>query len=124
MTLQNSIISIDNLRIHAFHGVLPQERNVGADFLISLHIHYNIYKAMESDDVADTLNYAEACQIVTQEMETPSNLLEHVAGRICKALFSRFPQATAISLKLTKLNPPMGADCDGASVKVEVRRKE
>jgi len=124
MTLQNSIISIDNLRIHAFHGVLPQERNVGADFLISLHIHYNIYKAMESDDVADTLNYAEACQIVTQEMETPSNLLEHVAGRICKALFSRFPQATAISLKLTKLNPPMGADCDGASVEVEVRRKE
>jgi len=124
MTLQNSIISIDNLRIHAFHGVLPQERNVGADFLISLHIHYNIYKAMESDDVADTLNYAEACQIMTQEMETPSNLLEHVAGRICKALFSRFPQATAISLKLTKLNPPMGADCDGASVEVEVRRKE
>jgi len=124
MTLQNSIISIDNLRIHAFHGVLPQERNVGADFLISLHIHYNINKAMESDDVADTLNYAEACQIMTQEMETPSNLLEHVAGRICKALFSRFPQATAISLKLTKLNPPMGADCDGASVEVEVRRKE
>ncbi len=124
MTLQNSIISIDRLRIHAFHGVMAQEQKVGADFLVSLHIHYNIWKAMETDDVADTLNYAEACQVVREEMKTPSKLLEHVAGRICKAIFKHFPQATAISLKLTKLNPPMGADCDGASVEVEVRRKE
>ena len=120
MTLRNSIISIENLRIHAFHGVMEQERNVGADFLLSLHIHYNIGKAMETDEVADTLNYAEACEVVTQEMKIPSKLLEHVAGRICKALFQRFPQATAISLKLTKQNPPMGADCDGASLEVHV----
>ena len=120
MTLRNSTISIENLRIHAFHGVMEQERNVGADFLLSLHIHYNISKAMETDEVADTLNYAEVCEVVTQEMKTPSKLLEHVAGRICKALFLRFPQATAISLKLTKQNPPMGADCDGASVEVHV----
>ena len=120
MTLRNSIISIENLRIHAFHGVMEQERNVGADFLLSLHIHYNIGKAMETDEVADTLNYAEVCEVVTQEMKTPSKLLEHVAGRICKALFQRFPQATAISLKLTKQNPPMGADCDGASLEVHV----
>ena len=120
MTLRNSIISIENLRIHAFHGVMEQERNVGADFLLSLHIHYNISKAMETDEVADTLNYAEVCEVVTQEMKTPSKLLEHVAGRICKALFLRFPQATAINLKLTKQNPPMGADCDGASVEVHV----
>ena len=120
MTLRNSTISIENLRIHAFHGVMEQERNVGADFLLSLHIHYNISKAMETDEVADTLNYAEVCEVVTQEMKTPSKLLEHVAGRICKALFLRFPQATAINLKLTKQNPPMGADCDGASVEVHV----
>ena len=120
MTLQSSTISIERLRVHAFHGVMAQERNVGDDFLVSLHIHYNIYKAMESDNVADTLDYGELCQLVTAQMSTPSKLLEHVAGRICKAIFARFPQATAIELKLTKQNPPMGADCQGASIEIHV----
>ncbi len=77
---------------------------------------------MTTDHVADTLNYAELCKVVEEQMAVPSNLLEHAAGRICKAVFDRFTQATAIRLKLTKLNPPMGADCAGASVEVEVSK--
>jgi dihydroneopterin aldolase len=73
---------------------------------------------MESDDVADTLNYAELCQIVKREMAVPSKLLEHVAGRIGRAVFEAFPEATALELSLTKINPPMGADCDGAGVEL------
>ena len=124
MILQSSTISIEKLRIHAYHGVMAQEREVGADFLITLRVHYNINKAMNSDEVADTLNYALLCQVVNDVMAVPSRLLEHVAGRICRVVFRRFPQATGIELKLTKLNPPMGADCEGASVEVEVKNEE
>ena len=120
MTLQNSTISIEQLRIHAFHGVMEQERNVGDDFVVSLHIHYNISKAMCTDDLADTLDYGKLCQLVKAEMAIPSKLLEHVAGRICKAIFAHFPQTIAINLKLTKQNPPMGADCQGASIEIHV----
>ena len=97
---------------------MPQETQVGGEFLVSLRVGYPIQGAMETDDVADTLNYAELCAIVKEQMAQPSKLLEHVAGRICKAIFDRFPQATAVDLKLTKLNPPMGADCSGAGVEV------
>ncbi len=120
MTLNESTIFIDNLRLHAFHGVMEQEQRVGADFALSICVHFSIKTAMDSDDVADTLSYAELCQVVSEQMAQPSQLLEHVAGRICRAVFDRFPQATAIDLRLTKLNPPMGADCDGAGVELHV----
>ncbi|MCR4917298.1 MAG: dihydroneopterin aldolase [Prevotella sp.] len=118
MTLQSSTIFIDQLHLYAFHGVMEQERRVGAEYTVFARVHYNINEALNSDDVADTLNYAELCAIVKEQMAQPSKLLEHVAGRICKAIFDRFPQATAVDLKLTKLNPPMGVDCSGAGVEV------
>ena len=124
MTLQNSYITIDNLRLYARHGVMEQERRVGADFCVSIRVHYNICKAMESDNVDDTISYAELCSIVKEQMAIPSKLLEHAAGRICNAIFDKYPQADSIWLRLTKLNPPMGADCDGASVEIEVGSDE
>jgi len=122
MTLQSSVVSIERLRLHAYHGVMEQERQVGADFLVTLRVHYNICKAMATDDVADTLDYGELCQVVKTAMAQPSNLLEHAAGRIATSVFDRFPLATALDLKLTKVNPPMGADCDGASIDISVTK--
>jgi len=89
---------------------------VGNDYEVTLRVGYDVGKAMESDDVADTMNYAELLEVVRREMAIPSNLIEHVAGRIGKAVLQQWPQATSVEVKLTKLNPPMGADCDGASV--------
>jgi len=116
----HSSVFIRNLRLYAYHGVMPQERKVGAWFLVTLRVHYNIQKAMKSDAVGDTLNYAELCQLVTREMGQPSRLLEHVAGRVANAVFSRYPEATALDLTLTKENPPMGVDCDGAGVEIHL----
>ncbi len=116
MTLQSSTIFIDRLRLHAFHGVMPQERTVGADFELSLRVQYNICNAMESDQVTDTLSYAELCQLAHEVMSRPSSLLEHVVGRLAEAVAKRFPQATSLHVRLCKLNPPMGGCCDGAGV--------
>ena len=115
-----SYIFINDLRLYAFHGVLPQERRVGGEYSVTLRVHYNITRVMDTDNVADTLNYAELCQLVKREMAVPSRLLEHVAGRIAHAVFGSFPQATALDLWLTKLNPPMGADCAGAGVELHL----
>lgn len=113
-----TFIRIEKLRIRAFHGVLPQERQVGGDFTVTLRIGYPWQRAMESDDVADTLDYAAVCRLVNSEMAVPSQLLEHVAGRIVQALLRQFPVISSIDLWLTKVTPPMGADCDGAGVEL------
>ncbi len=116
----SSRIFIAGLRMRACHGVLPQERTVGGDFEVSLSVEYDITRAMATDDVADTLSYADLSELVRREMAVPSNLLEHVAGRIAKAIIERWPQVQSVSLSITKLNPPMGADCDGAGVELHL----
>ena len=120
MRITSSYIILRNVRFHAFHGVMPQERKVGGDFFVNLRVGYPLEQAMQSDEVGDTLNYAALYEVVKAEMMQPSNLLEHVAGRIADAIVKHFPQVTSIDLALTKQNPPMGADCDGAGVEIHL----
>lgn len=118
MKLMSSKIYLRNVRFHAFHGVLPQEGIVGNDYLVNLVLDYDFSSAMKTDDLQGTLNYAEVYQKVREEMAVPSKLLEHVAGRIAHRLFSDFPEIQKLQLSITKVNPPMGADSDGAGVEV------
>ena len=118
MKLMSSKIYLRNVRFRAFHGVLPQEGIVGNDYLVNLVLDYDFSFAMKTDDLQGTLNYAEVYQKVREEMAVPSKLLEHVAGRIAHRLFSDFPEIQKLQLSITKVNPPMGADSDGAGVEV------
>ena len=118
MTLTAGYVMLRNVRFYARHGVLPQERQVGGDFMVTLRVGYPLERAMETDEVTDTLDYAALYALVEREMAVPSKLLEHVAGRIVKAVKASFPEVTSVDIELTKLNPPMGADCEGAAVEV------
>ena len=118
MKLMSSKIYLRNVRFHAFHGVLQQEGIVGNDYLVNLVLDYDFSSALKTDDLQGTLNYAEVYQKVREEMAVPSKLLEHVAGRIAHRLFSDFPKIQKLQLSITKVNPPMGADSDGAGVEV------
>lgn len=120
MRITSSYIHLREVRIHAYHGVMPQERKVRADFIVNLRVGYDIARAIETDDVADTLNYATLFDIVKEEMAKPSKLLEHVAGRIAHAIEHGFPDITSIDLAITKVNPPMGADSQGAGVELHL----
>lgn len=122
MIVQASKVLLKDIRLFAHHGVLPQERVVGATFILNIAIDTDFSKAMETDELEGTISYAEVYEVVKAEMAVPSKLLEHVAGRICSALLHRFPTAQAVHLEILKENPPMGADCAGAGVFVEVNR--
>ena len=111
-------ITLERMHFYAHHGVLPQERRVGNDFEVTLRLCYPIADATVSDNLADTLNYAEVYDIVAAEMATPSQLLEHVAGRIIRSLQARFPLITSGTVTVTKLTPPF--KCEIASVAVTI----
>ena len=121
MKVESSYVFIKEARFHAYHGVLPQERVVGGEYVVNVCIDCDLSKAVKSDDVEDTLNYAEVYEIINKEMQTPSCLLEHVAGRIGESILKAFPQVKMAEIEITKCNPPMGADCEGAAVKLRVK---
>lgn len=120
--LRSQQVRIANLKLFAYHGVLPQERVVGAYYIINIGVAADFSRALESDALEDTLSYAGVYEVVKAEMAVPSKLLEHVAGRICRAVLERFPTAEAVTLEILKENPPMGADVRGAGVYLEMSR--
>lgn len=116
MHLKQSSITLHSLQFRALHGVMPQENIVGDDYTVDLTVGYDATQASTTDEIAHAVNYATLYNIVKQEMAQPSKLLEHVAARIARHIAGSFPQATDISISITKHNPPMGADGGGATI--------
>lgn len=114
-----SKIYFENLKIYAHHGVLPEETIIGTYFILNIEIHTDFWKAVGTDNLNDTVNYAEVNDVIHAEMKIPSKLMEHVCGRILKNIKLAFPQITFIKVKMTKTNPPMQDEMEGVSVEIE-----
>lgn len=122
MKINNSYIFLKDIRCYAYHGVAPQENLIGNEYVIHLRLKVDISQAAETDEVTDTVNYAEVHEVVKTEMSIPSKLLEHVCNRIIRELFTRFPSIEEVKISLSKRNPPMGADIDSAGVELHCSR--
>ena len=119
----NKII-LKGLRLYAYHGAMPQERTIGAYFTLDVEMVTHFQAAIESDNLSDTINYATVFSTIKREMATPSQLLEHAAGRIAKALMTEHPTIEAVQLRMLKENPPMGAECQGAGVEITLTKQD
>ncbi len=113
------LIQIENMEFYAFHGHFREEQIVGNKFLVNLTIETDMQKPRESDNLRDAVNYQKAYQIVKDEMEKKSHLLEHIAGRILDALYSEMSGIKKITVKVSKMNPPMGGKIGSVSVIME-----
>lgn len=122
MNIKHTHIFINNARFFAYHGVLEQELLTGAHFYVSLEATVDFTASLESDQMSDTTSYADLFEIVKHEMSIRSKLIEHVGGRILKSIFEKLPDVQAVKLYITKENPPMGADCNGAGICIEASR--
>lgn len=115
-------IELIGMEFHAFHGCLPEERRDGNLFTVDFRCTVDMGAAVESDELSDTLDYASIYDIVAAEMEIPSNLLEHVAGRIVKAIALAHPEILEFSVSVAKHNPPVAGVA--ASSKVTINYPE
>jgi dihydroneopterin aldolase len=108
-------ITLESMKFHAYHGVMEQERIIGGTYLVDISYIIDT-KAVETDDIADTVNYAEVFDIVKQEMSKPSKLIEHVAGRILESVKKNFAEMLGITVKVSKLYPPINGEAERATV--------
>lgn len=110
------LIEIENMEFYSFHGHFKEERIVGNRFLVYLKIETDTTAASESDNLKDAVNYQHAYEIVKQQMETKSYLLENIARRILDALYTELKGIDKATVKVSKLNPPMGGKIGSVSV--------
>ncbi|MDZ7634741.1 MAG: dihydroneopterin aldolase [Bacteroidales bacterium] len=112
------LIRIEDMEFYAFHGHYREEQIVGNHFLVDVTIETDTDRAGKSDELRDTLNYQTAYLVVKREMETTSNLLEHIATRILDALYSELTGINKATVKVSKLNPVMGGRIGRVSVEL------
>ncbi len=99
MIIEEMKIELSDMHFYAYHGVLDQERKVGNHFTLQL-----------------------AAWTQVEKMAHPSQLLEHVVGRISRRLYAEYPRLLRLSLTLTKDNPPFPGDVTSASFTLLSRR--
>lgn len=113
------LIQIENMEFYSFHGHYKEERIVGNKFIVNLTIETNMKIPSETDNLKDAVNYQRVYEIVKTQMDYKSHLLEHIAGRILDALYAEMEGIQKASVKVSKLNPPMGGKIGSVSVVME-----
>jgi len=122
MKIKEQTITLDSLRFYAYHGAEPQEAIVGAWYTVDISITADATLAILNDNLNGTINYAKVTDIIKQQMQIRSALLEHVAGRIANALLNGFPAINSLTVKVCKQNPPVCAPCAASGFTLTVER--
>ena len=122
MKTTDMYIHLKGVRLYAYHGVDPQETAVGAYFLVNLKLKTDFSRAAQTDDLSGTVSYADIYQVIKNEMQVPSQLLEHVCQRMAQRIFNDFPTIEELDIKLFKENPPMGAQAERVGVEMHCVR--
>lgn len=123
MNISEYNIELHDIHLYSHHGVMPQEREVGAWFTIDISLSINDSDCAYSDDITGTVSYADVYDIIRKEMEKPSNLLEHVCKRISESIYNAFSQVYKIEITLYKDTPPMGGDRLKSAVTIKSTRE-
>lgn len=115
-------ITLTNIRAYSFHGCLTEEGKIGSDYRIDLRIKADLKKPAHSDELDDTVDYVHLNSIVKEEMAVPSKLLEQVVHRILNRILKELQMVQKATVKVSKLNPPLGGDVEMVSVKSTKQR--
>ena len=111
-------IRIQGVEGKGFHGVLPEERKTGQQFIVDIELSVSLVAAGASDDLSDTVDYASVAQTALAVVEgEPLNLIETVAGRIATAVLE-LGDIDEVSVTVHKPNAPVGVPFNDVSVTV------
>ena len=110
------IIEIEGMEFYAYHGHYKEEQIVGNRFLIDLKMTVDCGLAADTDDIKNAVNYQTAYKLIKAEMKKKSNLLENIAGRILDSLYEKMTNIQTATVKVSKLNPPMGGKIKNVSI--------
>lgn len=115
-------IILENIRIYSNHGCLEEEKKIGSDYIVNLTVDTDLNISSKTDLLADTVDYVHLNRIIKEEMALRSELLEHVAQRILDRIDTELPTVEKATLKVSKVNPPIGGDVDLVTIVLEFIR--
>jgi dihydroneopterin aldolase len=112
-------IRVTGIKAFGYHGVLPHEATEGQDFIVDLLITLDLRAVSLSDDLQETINYADLAQIAHDNIVGERvQLIERLAGRIAEEISSAYSQITSVSVTVHKPHAPVTVDFEDISVTI------
>ena len=101
-------IFITGVVVHARHGVMEHETEVGQRFVIDLELFSDLSDASRSDRLADTVSYSQVVSTATAAFRNANyKLLERAAGAVADAILAAFPRIRAVKITVHKPHAPI-----------------
>ena len=101
-------IFITGVVIHARHGVMEHETEVGQRFVIDLELFTDLSDSSRSDRLADTVSYSHVVATATAAFRDKNyKLLERAAGAVADAILAAFPRIRAVKVTVHKPHAPI-----------------
>ena len=114
-------IIIEGLKVDTVIGCFNWERQIIQPLMLDLTIHNDMTQAANSDELDDTLNYAQICELAAQVIQAAQpKLIEHAAQLVLESLFTTFPSIESISITIRK--PAIIAQANAVGIRLERNR--
>ena len=109
------LITVEGIRVFAYHGHLPEEAVLGGHFIINVWVEVDTVEVEKTDDLKHTVDYVKIIAIVKEQMAIRSNMIEHSAKRIVDAILT-LHKVKKVTVEVEKVLPPIDATFDKISV--------
>ena len=106
-----------------YHGLFDHERQNGQDFFVDVALTVDLTAASKSDEISDTVNYAEITNLVVTHITIePVNLIEKLAGRIADHILKDHARVLVATVTVHKPQAPVNAVLKDIAVQVTRKR--
>ena len=109
------LITVEGIRVFAYHGHLPEEAVLGGHFIVNVWVEADSVEVEKTDDLKHTVDYVKIIAIVKEQMAIRSNMIEHPAKRIVDAILP-LHKVQKVTVEVEKIQPPIDASFDKISV--------
>ena len=112
------LISVEGLRVFAYHGHLSEEAVLGGHFIVNVWVTADTFEVEKTDDLKDTVDYVKIIDIVKEQMAIRADMIEVPARKIVDSILP-LHKVQKVKVELEKIQPPIDATFDKISITIE-----
>lgn len=116
-------IRLTGMQFYGYHGVFPEENKLGQRFIVDLELMMPLERPGKSDQLKDTINYAEVYYKVKKIVEERKyQLIEALAENIATELLQTYTSIDELTVCVIKPHPPFNVQFEGVTVEINRKR--
>lgn len=112
-------IHIKGLTLKGYHGVFAEEKEKGQNFILDITAQLDFTNARLTDDLNDTVSYADMIETVkTVFLSEKNDLIERAAERVAEALLENYQKLNSVTILLKKPEAPIEENFEYVGVEI------